>query len=207
MATAQRAKGEATRQRILEQTVPLFLDRGYGGTSMADILAATGLTKGGFYFHFASKFALAMGVLDVVRDAQRNGIMQRAGQHDRAVDQIAWLIRAAAAEKRAEPAMAAMGRLCQELSDVPGATEEIRPYGAWIELTADLMRLAQAQGEMDPAVDPEAAAQFGVTSWVGLDQFADLNNTDITAEDAEAFIGFVFRATGLAEPTPPTTGG
>ena len=52
-------KGEKTRQRIIEQTAPLFNQGGVAGCSMQDILHATGLTKGGIYRHFSSKEELA----------------------------------------------------------------------------------------------------------------------------------------------------
>ncbi|GGH05774.1 TetR/AcrR family transcriptional regulator [Silvibacterium dinghuense] len=52
-------KGEITRQRIIELAAPLFNQRGYAGCSMADIMEATGLEKGGIYRYFESKEALA----------------------------------------------------------------------------------------------------------------------------------------------------
>ncbi len=52
-------KGEETRQTIIAKAAPLFNQQGYAGASMADIMAATGLQKGGLYNHFASKEELA----------------------------------------------------------------------------------------------------------------------------------------------------
>jgi len=43
------------KKEILDAALSLFMVRGYGGTSVNDILAATGLSKGAFYHHFASK--------------------------------------------------------------------------------------------------------------------------------------------------------
>ena len=53
-------KGSATKQRIVEAAAPVFNQRGYWGASMADLMAATGLEKGGIYNHFGSKEALAL---------------------------------------------------------------------------------------------------------------------------------------------------
>ena len=52
-------KGELTRQKIIALAAPLFNRLGYAGCSMQDIMAATGLEKGGLYRHFASKEELA----------------------------------------------------------------------------------------------------------------------------------------------------
>jgi TetR/AcrR family transcriptional repressor of nem operon len=49
------AKGDLTRQNIIEKSMQLFSVKGYYNTSIADIIQATGLTKGGLYGHFANK--------------------------------------------------------------------------------------------------------------------------------------------------------
>jgi TetR/AcrR family transcriptional regulator, transcriptional repressor for nem operon len=49
------AKAERTRRLIVEKASSLFNRQGYHGTSMSDIMEATGLAKGGLYGHFKSK--------------------------------------------------------------------------------------------------------------------------------------------------------
>lgn len=53
------SKADKTRQLIVERSAPLFNTKGYAGTSMNDIMAATGLTKGGLYGNFDSKDEIA----------------------------------------------------------------------------------------------------------------------------------------------------
>jgi AcrR family transcriptional regulator len=53
-------KGELTRERIVQLAAPVFNQKGYFGASMADVLRATGLQKGGIYNHFESKEQLAV---------------------------------------------------------------------------------------------------------------------------------------------------
>lgn len=48
-------KGEEKRQELLGAAEKLFCAKGYEGTSVQDILDAAGMSKGGFYHHFASK--------------------------------------------------------------------------------------------------------------------------------------------------------
>lgn len=50
-----RGVGSQTRHKIIEESLQIFSVKGYYNTSINDILAATNLTKGGFYGHFASK--------------------------------------------------------------------------------------------------------------------------------------------------------
>ncbi len=57
-------KGARTRQRIIEEALPLFSVKGYFNTSISDIQSATGLTKGGLYCHFQSKEDIWYAVYD-----------------------------------------------------------------------------------------------------------------------------------------------
>jgi len=63
-SSATPTKGKRTRERILETTEPMVLQRGFVGTSIDDILKATGLTKGAFFNHFASKAELARALVE-----------------------------------------------------------------------------------------------------------------------------------------------
>ena len=53
----RKSKQEAarTRDHIIEVAAQEFRRKGIAGTSLADVMAAAGLTHGGFYRHFASK--------------------------------------------------------------------------------------------------------------------------------------------------------
>lgn len=44
-----------TRQRILEAALELFAEKGYAGTSMADLGRRLGITKAALYYHFTGK--------------------------------------------------------------------------------------------------------------------------------------------------------
>ena len=50
-----KAQSQENRARIVETASALFREKGYDGVSVADLMAAAGLTHGGFYKHFASK--------------------------------------------------------------------------------------------------------------------------------------------------------
>ena len=58
------SKAERTRQLIIEKAAHLFNQKGFAGTSMQDIMAATGLTKGGIYGHFESKEEIALAAFE-----------------------------------------------------------------------------------------------------------------------------------------------
>jgi AcrR family transcriptional regulator len=57
-----------TRERILRAAMELFRKHGFHNTSLAQILDASNITKGGFYFHFKSKQDLGFAALRRTRD-------------------------------------------------------------------------------------------------------------------------------------------
>jgi len=195
-------KGGETRRRILETAAELFLEHGYAGTSMNDIIRASGLTKGGFYFHFTSKIEVAAEALELLRTEMRQDILSAAGEHGRAVDQIAAIVRAVAANKANAPSGAALGRLCIELGTEPDVPPQ-DPFGEWFRLIAALFRQAAAEGDMDPAADADQAAHFAVTAYLGMDHVADVSgDPDGVTEYVEQFLAFTFRAVGIHVAVP-----
>ncbi|OBZ19448.1 TetR family transcriptional regulator [Bacillus sp. FJAT-27264] len=53
-------KGDRTREHIIMKSAAIFNQRGYAGTSLNDIIADTGIKKGGIYRHFTSKDEIAL---------------------------------------------------------------------------------------------------------------------------------------------------
>jgi TetR/AcrR family transcriptional regulator, transcriptional repressor for nem operon len=64
-------KGEQTREMILQRSAQVFNRKGYFGTSLSDIMQATGLEKGGIYNYFQSKDDLALQAFDYAVDRLR----------------------------------------------------------------------------------------------------------------------------------------
>jgi AcrR family transcriptional regulator len=60
MKSAITPRSERTRQLIIEFAAPIFNKKGYAGTSMSDLTAATGLTKGSIYGNFKDKDDVAV---------------------------------------------------------------------------------------------------------------------------------------------------
>ena len=60
------AQGEATRADLLAAGRRLFGEQGYLATSLEDIVAAAGVTKGALYHHFGSKAELFRAVFEQV---------------------------------------------------------------------------------------------------------------------------------------------
>lgn len=75
------SKAARTRGHIIEKAAQLFNQRGYAGTSMAELMTATGLKKGGIYNHFVSKDELAIAAFDYgIRLASRRHVRALKGK-------------------------------------------------------------------------------------------------------------------------------
>lgn len=58
------SKAKRTRQFIIQTMAGIFNQRGYAATSLADLTAATGLSKGSIYGNFADKQAVAVACFE-----------------------------------------------------------------------------------------------------------------------------------------------
>jgi AcrR family transcriptional regulator len=147
-----------TRERLLRAAADMFAERGYDGTRVADIAAAAGLSNGALYAHFASKAELLVGALRAhgrrllaelfATDPGRSvtDLLLAAGQDlPRRRDPRGYLIVEALVAARRDQDVA------RPMRDYMGERAD------WM---ADLMRVAQAGGELDPALSPDALAHF-----------------------------------------------
>ena len=57
-------KGQQTRERILDASQRLILQKGFSGTGLDEIVYEAGLTKGGFLYHFKNRDDLAYALME-----------------------------------------------------------------------------------------------------------------------------------------------
>ena len=63
MVESQTKKPAATRDQILEAAEAAVLAKGFSGTSIDELIAAVGISKSGFFYHFRDKTELAKALL------------------------------------------------------------------------------------------------------------------------------------------------
>jgi TetR/AcrR family transcriptional regulator, transcriptional repressor for nem operon len=159
-------KGEVTRRLILERAAPVFNKRGYAGTSMSEVVEATGLEKGGIYNHFGSKDELALEsfaysialMVDAFAAAQEGKVgLDRLVAITEAFGEWADnpliaggcpIMNTAIESDDTHPALAARARDAME---------------SWHRLIGSIVKEAKARGEIDADVDPYQLATL-VTS-------------------------------------------
>jgi AcrR family transcriptional regulator len=65
--SAKLAQGQLTRAKLLDAARALFGTRGYNDTSLDDIVAAAGVTKGALYHHFEGKEDLFRALFEQIK--------------------------------------------------------------------------------------------------------------------------------------------
>ena len=63
MTNTETKKGSATRELLLDAAEAAVLDKGFGATSIEELISVVGITKSGFFYHFKDKTALAKALL------------------------------------------------------------------------------------------------------------------------------------------------
>ncbi len=66
----EKESGE-TRERLLDAAESAILEKGFGATSIDELIAAVGITKSGFFYHFKGKGALAEALLKRYLERER----------------------------------------------------------------------------------------------------------------------------------------
>jgi AcrR family transcriptional regulator len=168
-------KGAATRAFLLQVAAEVFAERGYVETTMAELIARSGLTKGAFYFHFSSKDQLALAVVEEKQRQWVDSVQAAISAESRAVDQFRAIPTALVRLHRDDPSTFSVSRLTRDLAHVPHITPTLREHmRAWLGLLTGLISQAQADGDLPPTVDAGDLAAVLVAATDGLKDLGGL---------------------------------
>ena len=168
-------KGHATRAFILQSAAEAFAERGYRDTTLSELIARSGLTKGAFYFHFASKEQLALAVLEEKQRQWREFVQEQVLARPRAIDQLLALGPAMIRLHREDPGAYSAQRLARDLARVPELADRVRAQTRdWIELVAGIVSQAQRDGDLAMKPDATALATVLVAATDGLKDLFDI---------------------------------
>ncbi len=85
-------KDKTTKKKIVAAAWKLFYEQSYDGTTVEDIVAESGTSKGSFYHYFDGKDAL-LGSLSLLFDEKYGELMPRIDETQNAVDILLYLNR------------------------------------------------------------------------------------------------------------------
>jgi TetR/AcrR family transcriptional repressor of nem operon len=148
------------RQKLLDAGLALIRQKGYGATTVDELCAAAGVTKGAFFHHFPSKESLAVAAADYWSELT-GGFFAAAPYHDHAdpLDRVIGYIefRKAILQGEVPEFTCLVGTMVQEIYDSNPAIRaacdaSISSHAAKLE--ADISEAMQQRG-----MQPEWTAQ------------------------------------------------
>ena len=162
-------KGEQTRRKIVVAAAPIFNKRGYDGSSLSDLMQATGLKKGGIYRHFANKEELAAEAFDYTWEAARNARWLHVDEKANGIEKIRQLI--ANFVDHRSPVEGGCPILNTAV-DADDGNPVLRRHVAkalrsFIARLQNIVEDAQERGETQQGVDPKVVATLIVASLEG----------------------------------------
>lgn len=192
--TGRTAKGEDTRQSILQAASEVFARRGYAGARMEDVFEAVGLTKGAVYFYFPSKETLARAVVEYHKQRWLALAEEEVARHSDPLTQFRELAGLLITLSASDVAGWSVVRLADQLpaSNEPLGGGARNPMADWIALMAGIVQRGQDTGVF---ATTHAATDLGflaVAAFDGLKTASDAVSPGNAAEfrrRAEILVG------------------
>ncbi|MBQ0827178.1 ScbR family autoregulator-binding transcription factor [Streptomyces tagetis] len=193
---ARQERAVRTRNAILVAAGEVFAERGYAGATIFDVYSRCGVTKGAFYFHFASKVELAQAVLDEQVSGQMGYLEVPPGECgvrlQGALD-LGLLV-----SHRLTFDRMLQGSIRLAVDQVHELDRRV-PYQAWIDVHAGLLGEARDAGELLPGVDVGDAARMIVGAFSGVQLLSEVMSE---RSDVEERVAVLYRGVARAIAVP-----
>jgi AcrR family transcriptional regulator len=164
---------EQRRQQILDAAAACFARGGFHQTTMQDICDEAGLSPGAVYRYFHSKEEIIEGMCERGR-AENTAIIEAAFENDETLAILDELIRVFFGNlSTGEPAVADCALSVELISEAPRnefVRESLRRNNDEVRsrFIEKLVLRAQARGEMNPNLSPEAIARVMIAVYHGF---------------------------------------
>ncbi|CAJ1496391.1 TetR/AcrR family transcriptional regulator [[Mycobacterium] kokjensenii] len=220
MADTTDRRADATRQQIIRAAAHQFAQRPFHDVGLDDILAEAELTKGAMYFHFRSKHALGLAVIDeqlAKAGAAVQALVDRNLSGLETLLDVGYLM-------AVEDLTSDSARAVLHLLPVVGRAEGLQAtvLGNAIQALSKVAERAVAEGDV-VGHEPQDVARMMVALYLGLRQAGDLDQPEqflrelerswtvvlpsvVPADRIDYFIQFVRRRTALAVKTTSAGG-
>lgn len=177
-----RARGQRTREIILEEATVLFSKYGYRGTSLRDISERVGISHPGMLHHFSHKEALLLAVLDRTADQLDEFVEAFVKTAQDPAELANW-----DAVKFHDSHMFSVVRAEALEESHPGRGRIIEMQLSAERKLADLFTMYDQRGWLVEGVSPDWIARVAVGMWTGIYIRDGLLNDDRVLPDLAQF--------------------
>jgi AcrR family transcriptional regulator len=176
VTNATDAKADSAREQILRAAARQFAHRPYSMVSLDDILREAEVTKGAMYFHFRSKHALAVTLIDMqtqlMRDAINELLARKLSGLETLVDISLYLTMQEIAHDLAKASL--------HLLEAIGRSDDLQAnrLAEWVSGFTGIAQRAAEEGDLLATADPAAVSRLLVALYAGVRQTNDLSDAE-----------------------------
>lgn len=186
------SKAQQTKARIIHQAAELFNQKGYAGSSIADIMQATGLKKGGIYNHFKSKDELALEAFDHAVNLVSQKIWSAVKSKRNAVERLQALVSSYLAYIDDPPIIGGCPILntAIETDDSNSLLRDraLAAVNSWRSLITRIIKKGIKKGEVRSTVEPDTVATIIVATLEGAIMMSQLERNPVHLKRAVAHL-------------------
>ena len=176
MTETSERRADTTRQRLIAAASRQFARHSYSMVSLDDILAEAELTKGAMYFHFPSKQALALAIIDDLAEMSHAAVTELLARKMSGLETLIDLVCVRAVQDTQHDVARAGARLLDTLDNTAALPTTV--WQTWIEFVTTLIQKAVTEGDVVDDHDPEDVAKMLVALWAGIRRISDVDQPE-----------------------------
>jgi TetR/AcrR family transcriptional regulator, transcriptional repressor for nem operon len=185
-----------TRRHILRAAAHQFARRAYHDVGLDDILVQAELTKGAMYFHFRSKHALAVAIIERQTAAGSTAVEDLLARGLSGLETLIDFSYLIAVQDIKTDGVRAGLNLLGSVGRSEGLQERL--LDEWAKALAGVVEQAIAEGDIDQQSDPQDVGRMMVSLHMGLRQTSNLDEPQRFLLDLEKCWAILLK--GILEP-------
>lgn len=174
------SKKERTKELIIQQAADLFNQKGYEGTSLNDIINATGLTKGALYGNFENKESIAIACFKYAVAAVVDSIRSRTKVIDNSLDKlksVVYFYKERVFNMPVKGGCPILNTSIEADDNVPFLKESVKEaINAWLYSLSRTIEKGIENNEIDKKVNPTEFASIFISTLEGGIMMSRINN-------------------------------
>jgi AcrR family transcriptional regulator len=215
---------QTTRQQILRAAAHQFAQHPYHEVNLDDILADAELTKGAMYFHFRSKSALALAIIEAQATKDATAIRDVLARNLSGLETLVDICYLIAVQDISRDVTRAVLNLLATVAQIGEARPSL--LAGWLQTLTPVAERAVAEGDVTEQCQPTQLARVLVSLYLGLRQTSNLDEPEqflqhvedgwsvllpgiVPPDRIDYFRSFIRRRTALAvkatSVSPPTS--
>ena len=186
------SKAEQTKTHIVQQAAAVFNQKGYAASSIADIMQATGLKKGGIYNHFKSKDELALAAFDYAVSLMSQQMWNAVKTQTNAIQRLQGLVSSYLVYLKSPPIVGGCPILNTAIeaddTDSPLRDRASAAINSWRSLIVRIIQKGIKRGEIPATVEPDAVATIIICNIEGAIMMSQLEKNPVHLKRAIAHL-------------------